>query len=132
MEKNMLASKGRRIIAVGNEAYDMFEKAPADIVVNSPMAFGMIANLELQEIVLYSMMRKIDKILGRVFSSSIMRTLCTCFGRGRSTACLSGSTAALDRPTARAVQKTNARPRKPPKMRKAKAAMTKTGVQISA
>ena len=29
MEKNMIASKGRRIIAVGNEAYDMFEKAPA-------------------------------------------------------------------------------------------------------
>ena len=28
MEKNMLASKGRRIIAVGNEAYDMFEKSP--------------------------------------------------------------------------------------------------------
>ena len=52
MEKNMIASKGRRIIAVGNEAYDMFEKAPANIVVNSPMAFGMIANLELQEIVL--------------------------------------------------------------------------------
>ena len=48
MEKNMIASKGRRIIAVGNEAYDMFEKAPANIVVNSPMAFGMIANLELQ------------------------------------------------------------------------------------
>ena len=37
MEKNMIASKGRRIIAVGNEAYDMFEKAPANIVVNSPM-----------------------------------------------------------------------------------------------
>ena len=34
MEKNMIASKGRRIIAVGNEAYDMFEKAPANIVVN--------------------------------------------------------------------------------------------------
>ena len=32
MEKNMIASKGRRIIAVGNEAYDMFEKAPANIV----------------------------------------------------------------------------------------------------
>ena len=64
MEKNMIASKGRRIIAVGNEAYDMFEKAPANIVVNSPMAFGMIANLELQEIALYSMMKKIDKFLG--------------------------------------------------------------------
>ena len=39
MEKNMIASKGRRIIAVGNEAYDMFEKAPANIVVNSPPGF---------------------------------------------------------------------------------------------
>ena len=25
MEKNMVASKGRRIIAMGNEAYEMFE-----------------------------------------------------------------------------------------------------------
>ena len=64
VEKNMIASKGRKIIAVGNEAYEMFEKAPTDISVSSPMAFGMIANLELQEIVLYSMMRKIDRILG--------------------------------------------------------------------
>lgn len=63
LEKNMIASRGRRIIAVGNEAYEMFEKTPADISVNSPMAFGMIANPELQEIVLYSMMRRIDKIL---------------------------------------------------------------------
>ena len=64
LEKNMIASKGRRIIAVGNEAYEMFEKAPAGISVTSPLSFGMIANLELQEIVLYSMMRRIDKILG--------------------------------------------------------------------
>ena len=27
MEKNMVASKGRRIIAMGNEAYEMFEKS---------------------------------------------------------------------------------------------------------
>lgn len=64
IEKNMIASKGRKIIAVGNEAYDMFEKSPSDISVSSPMAFGMIANLELQEIALYSMMKKIDKFLG--------------------------------------------------------------------
>ena len=50
LEKNMIASKGRKIIAVGNEAYDMFEKSPVDIVVNSPMAFGMIANLELRKL----------------------------------------------------------------------------------
>lgn len=64
IEKNMIASKGRKIIAVGNEAYEMFEKSPSDIAVNSPMAFGVIANLELQEITLYSMMKKIDKFLG--------------------------------------------------------------------
>ena len=64
MEKNMVASRGRKIIAIGNEAYEMFEKSPADIAVNSPMTFGMIANLELQEIALYSMMKKIDKFLG--------------------------------------------------------------------
>ena len=60
IEKNMIASKGHTIIAMGNEAYDMFEKSPTDITVTSPMTFGMIANLELQEIVLYSMIRKID------------------------------------------------------------------------
>ena len=30
IEKNMIAAKGRKIIAVGNEAYEMFEKAPSD------------------------------------------------------------------------------------------------------
>lgn len=64
IEKNMIASKGHTIIAMGNEAYDMFEKSPTDITVTSPMTFGMIANLELQEIVLYSMIRKIDHTLG--------------------------------------------------------------------
>lgn len=63
IEKNMIASKGRRIIAVGNDAYEMFEKAPVDISVNSPMAFGIIANLELQEISLYCLLRKIERIM---------------------------------------------------------------------
>ena len=64
MEKNMIASRGHKIIAVGNEAYEMFEKSPAEVAVCSPMSFGMIANLELQEIALYSMIRRIDHILG--------------------------------------------------------------------
>ena len=50
MEKNMVASKGHTIIAIGNEAYEMFEKSPVNIAVNSPMTFGMIANLELQDL----------------------------------------------------------------------------------
>ena len=33
IEKNMIASKGHTIIAMGNEAYDMFEKSPTDITV---------------------------------------------------------------------------------------------------
>ena len=64
IEKNMIAAMGHKIIAEGNEAYDMFEKSPVDIDVISPMTSGMIANLELQEIALYSMMKKIDKFLG--------------------------------------------------------------------
>ena len=64
IEKNMVAYRGRRILAIGNEAYEMFEKSPADISVNSPMAFGMLANLELQEIVLYSIIKKIDHTSG--------------------------------------------------------------------
>ena len=33
MEKNMIASRGHKIIAVGNEAYEMFEKSPAEVAV---------------------------------------------------------------------------------------------------
>ena len=63
IEKNIIASKGHTIIAMGNEAYDMFEKSP-QILRLLRNDIGMIANLELQEIVLYSMIRKIDHILG--------------------------------------------------------------------
>ena len=42
----MVAYRGRRILAIGNEAYEMFEKSPADISVNYHKAFGMLANLE--------------------------------------------------------------------------------------
>ena len=33
IEKNMVAYRGRRILAIGNEAYEMFEKSPSDISV---------------------------------------------------------------------------------------------------
>ena len=38
IEKNMVAYRGRRILAIGNEAYEMFEKSPSDISVDSPTA----------------------------------------------------------------------------------------------
>ena len=37
IEKNMVAYRGRRILAIGNEAYEMFEKSPSDISVDSPI-----------------------------------------------------------------------------------------------
>lgn len=63
-DKNMIASRGRRIIAVGSKAYEMYEKNPTDVIVTSPMVFGTVADLELEEITLYSMIRKVDHFLG--------------------------------------------------------------------
>lgn len=57
----MVAVKEKhKVIAVGNEAYEMFEKAPDSIQVESPMAFGTIANRAAMEISLYSILKKID------------------------------------------------------------------------
>lgn len=62
MEKNMIAVRdNRKVIAVGDEAYEMYEKAPASIHVDSPMAFGMIADIPRMEFVLYSLLKKIER-----------------------------------------------------------------------
>ncbi len=61
-EKNVIAARGREIIAVGDEAYEMLEKEPLDISVKSPMAFGIIGDLELEEIVLYSFFKRINRM----------------------------------------------------------------------
>lgn len=60
---NLIASRGREIIAVGNDAYNMFEKTPQDINVTSPMAIGAIADPELQQIVLYSILKDRGRLL---------------------------------------------------------------------
>lgn len=60
-ERNMVAVKNKkRVLAVGDEAYEMFEKAPDNIEVASPMAYGMIADIEKAEISLYSLIKKIQ------------------------------------------------------------------------
>ena len=46
-EKNAIAMKNKKyIFAVGNEAYDIFEKAPTDIKVVFPMKRGVIAHFD--------------------------------------------------------------------------------------
>jgi rod shape-determining protein MreB len=45
-ERNMIAIADRKtIIATGNEAYDMYEKAPSNIVVTHPVRSGVIADV---------------------------------------------------------------------------------------
>lgn len=65
IEKNTIAIKDeQKPLAVGDDAYEMFEKAPKNIYVHSPMAFGMIANAKHMSIALYRFLKKIDWSLG--------------------------------------------------------------------
>ena len=46
-EKNVIAIQNKNsILAVGNEAYDMYEKAPDSIFVSYPVKFGVIADIK--------------------------------------------------------------------------------------
>ncbi|SET39357.1 rod shape-determining protein [[Clostridium] polysaccharolyticum] len=45
-EKNVVATKKKKLYAGGNDAYDMFEKAPENITVSYPMRAGVIAEIE--------------------------------------------------------------------------------------
>ncbi len=61
VEKNMIAlRRDRKVIAVGDAAYEMFEKAPSNIHVDSPMAYGMIADIPKMEYVLYTLLKKME------------------------------------------------------------------------
>jgi len=46
-EKNLIAVQKKNIIAVGNEAYDMFERTPASIKIAKPVRDGVIADIDL-------------------------------------------------------------------------------------
>ncbi len=66
IEKNMIAVRnGDEVIAVGNDAYEMYEKAPKNISVTSPMNDGMIADIGHLEVVLHVLLRKVSKYFGR-------------------------------------------------------------------
>lgn len=65
VEKNMLAIKdSKQLLAVGNEAYEMFEKTPGNIQISSPVAYGAIANLNHVEVVLHTLLHKMDRYIG--------------------------------------------------------------------
>ena len=58
-EKNMIAIRNQnQVLAVGNEAYGMYEKNPSNVSVISPMAFGKIADVTHTEMVLQTLLEK--------------------------------------------------------------------------
>lgn len=65
-EKNMIAIRNKdTILAVGDEAYEMYEKNPANVEVSSPMLNGMIANISHLEILLHMLLEKTEHNVGR-------------------------------------------------------------------
>ena len=67
-EKNMISIRNQKqILAVGNEAYGIFEKNPSNVSVISPMAYGKIADVTHTEMVLQALLDKINA--GNVFSN---------------------------------------------------------------
>lgn len=66
IEKNMIAIRNKNeVLAIGDDAYEMFEKAPANIDVSYPVVYGKIANLNHVEIVLHSLLYEIERNVGR-------------------------------------------------------------------
>ena len=65
IEKNMIAIRNReQLLAVGNDAFEMFEKAPDNVQVSYPVVRGSIADLNHVEIVLHTLLHRIDRYIG--------------------------------------------------------------------
>lgn len=60
-EKNIIAIVNKRdLLAFGDEAYEMYEKAPENIEVSYPVKFGVIADIENMQTLLLSFFNKIN------------------------------------------------------------------------
>ena len=57
IDKNMIALRlPDKVVAIGNDAYEMFERQPRDMVVESPVSEGRIANVMETEAVLQTLL----------------------------------------------------------------------------
>lgn len=69
-EKNMIAIRNQnQILAVGNEAYKIFEKNPSNVSVISPMSYGKIADINHAEMVLQALLEKLNA--GGLFNNDL-------------------------------------------------------------
>lgn len=58
-EKNMIAIQNKtNVLAVGDEAYEMYEKAPESIQVTYPVKLGVIADIKNMQILFENMIKK--------------------------------------------------------------------------
>jgi rod shape-determining protein MreB len=61
-EKNIVAILNKSVFfAVGDEAFEMYEKAPANIKVTYPMSNGVIADIKNMQLILKKMLEKASK-----------------------------------------------------------------------
>lgn len=66
-QKNVVAIENRkRVLAVGNEAYDMLEKSPVNIAVSYPIHNGVIADIANMQALLNSFLAKLAGKHGRL------------------------------------------------------------------
>ena len=56
--RNMIAMRGSKVLAIGDEAYEMYEKNPVDVRVIRPMVNGVIAYSTDMELVLTDALKK--------------------------------------------------------------------------
>ena len=56
--KNMIAIRGKKVLAIGNDAWEMYEKNPLDVEVSCPMSGGVIASATNMELVLSYTLKK--------------------------------------------------------------------------
>lgn len=72
-EKNMIAVANRKeVIAAGNEAFEMYEKAPANIRVTYPVKNGVIADIANMLELLNYMLQKINKKSKKFAASAVI------------------------------------------------------------
>lgn len=64
-EKNMIAIENKtKVYAIGDEAYEMYEKVPDPIVVIFPIKFGVIADIQNMQNLLERFVRKVKTTKG--------------------------------------------------------------------
>lgn len=56
--RDMIAARGRKVLAIGNDAWEMYGKNPKDVRVSRPMAGGVIASATDMERVLLHTLKK--------------------------------------------------------------------------